>query len=79
MPCRIRVALEDGREIVTECLYQPGHSAPTGLDAEVVQAKFLTFSQPAVSAERCEVIIACVLGMSGTEPIGDLTRLVGGG
>jgi 2-methylcitrate dehydratase len=76
MPCRIGVTLEDGREIVTECLYQPGHSSTAGLDAEVVKTKFRTFARPALTEARCEGVIDFILGIRGSEPVGGLTRLL---
>ena len=41
MPCRIRVTLKGGEELVSECLYPLGHSfADKGLDQNVVEEKF---------------------------------------
>ena len=41
MPARVRVKLQDGTELVEECLYPPGHSFPDkGVDPKVVIEKF---------------------------------------
>ena len=78
MPCRLRVVLKSGEEIVAECLYPPGHSSHAGLDAEVVKTKFRAVSDPVLTPVRCEEIIEGVLGMEGERSVGKLMSLLAG-
>ena len=52
MPCRLRVVLRDGDAMTAECLYPPGHSGPSGLDADVVIAKFLDVSKSVLGSDN---------------------------
>jgi 2-methylcitrate dehydratase len=79
MPCRIKVTLESGREVTRECLYPPGHSSASGLDSDVVKAKFRAFTKPALSEESCENVIRFALEADSSQPIRKLMHLVGGG
>jgi len=76
MPCRLRVVLRNGEDRTAECLYPPGHSGPSGLDASVVRSKFLNVSQPVLSFQKCEQVVGAVMGLNGTGSIETLMGLL---
>lgn len=76
MPARLCVLLRNGEEITAECLYPPGHSSQRGLDADVVIQKFMSVSQPVLSASRCEQVVSAVMGLNETDSIGHLMGLL---
>jgi 2-methylcitrate dehydratase len=76
MPCRLRVVLRDGSDLVAECLYPAGHSSQTGLDAEVVKEKFRSVSQPLFAPEICEQVIDAALALDDAKSVGRLMALV---
>jgi 2-methylcitrate dehydratase len=76
MPCRLRVVLRDGSDLVAECLYPAGHSSPTGLDAEVVKEKFRSVSQPLLASKICEQVIDAALALDDAKSVGRLMALV---
>jgi 2-methylcitrate dehydratase len=78
MPCRVRVVLRNGDEMVKECLYPPGQSSPSGLDGDVVTAKFLSVCRSVLASEKCEQVIDSVLGLNDTKPIGKIMGLLTG-
>jgi 2-methylcitrate dehydratase len=78
MPCRLRVVLRNGQELVTECLYPPGHSSQTGLDEDVVTAKFRSVSRAMLAPEICEQVIDAALCLGAAGSIGKLMSLVAG-
>jgi 2-methylcitrate dehydratase len=78
MPCRLRVVLRNGQELVTECLYPPGHSSQTGLDEDVVRAKFRSVSRAMLAPEICEQVIDAALGLDAVGSIRNLMSLVAG-
>ncbi len=76
MPCRVRVVLRDGEDLTAECLYPPGHSGRSGLDADVVTAKFLQVSRPVLGDAQCRQVIDAVLGLDGPGSVNKLMRLL---
>jgi 2-methylcitrate dehydratase len=76
MPCRLRVVLRNGDDMVAECLYPPGHSSRSGLNVDVVTAKFLDLSRAVFAPERCEQIVDSVLGLDGRGSLGKLMGLL---
>ena len=78
MPCRLRVVLRNGDDMVAECLYPPGHSSQTGLDVDVVTAKFRSVARAVLASEICEQVIDAVLGLDDTNSISKLMTLVAG-
>ena len=70
MPCRLKVRMTDGSEIVSECLYQPGHSFPDkGLDEGAVTEKFRRVSRDVLSYQQQGRIIETILAMDGSPSI----------
>jgi hypothetical protein len=76
MPCRLRVVLRNGQELVAECLYPPGHSSQTGLNEDVVTAKFRIVSRAMLAPEICEQVIDAALGLDAAGSISKLMTLV---
>jgi hypothetical protein len=74
----LRVVLRNGQELVTECLYPPGHSSQTGLDEDVVRAKFRSVSRAMLAPEICEQVIDAALGLDAVGSIRNLMSLVAG-
>jgi 2-methylcitrate dehydratase len=78
MPCRLRVVLHDGKELVAERLYPPGHSSVNGLDADAVKDKFLNVSKMLLTPHQCEEVIESVLGLDGQDSVRELMGLLSG-
>jgi 2-methylcitrate dehydratase len=78
MPCRLCVVLLNGEELTTECLYPPGHSSETGLDQDVVTAKFRSVSQSILAPQICEQVIDAALRLDKASSVGKLMHLVAG-
>jgi 2-methylcitrate dehydratase len=76
MPARLRALLRNGDELTAECLYPPGHSSQSGLDADVVTAKFLSVSQPVLSSARCKQVVDAVMAMDGMHSVAPLMELL---
>ena len=71
MPCRLTVTLKGGEEVVSECLYPPGHSfADKGLDPAAVKAKFHSVTAEVLPEAARERIIAAVLALDGAASFG---------
>jgi 2-methylcitrate dehydratase len=71
MPCRLRVTLAGGKEVVSECLYPPGHSFPDkGLDPEAVKAKFHSVTAAVLPEAARDRIIAAVFALSDAPSLG---------
>jgi 2-methylcitrate dehydratase len=75
MPSRVRVVLQNGSELVAECLYPRGHSSKTGLDVDVVKAKFRDVSRPVLASGTCEKIIDAALALDDAQSVGRLMAL----
>ncbi len=74
MPCRLTVTLSSGEEIISECLYPPGHSfADKGLAPEAVKAKFHNVTAAVLPEAARDRIIAAVLSLDGAPSIDALT------
>lgn len=77
MPCHLKVEFNDGSEVISECLYPPGHSYPdTGLDAAVVEAKFRHCTDGFLSAAQADRVIAHVLNDGWNAPTTKLTQML---
>ena len=76
MPCRLRVVLRNGDALTAECLYPPGHSGPSGLNADVVIAKFLNISKAVLGPDKCKQVIDSVLNLDDTGSIGKVMGLL---
>ena len=73
MPCRLRLVLRDDSDIVSECLYPPGHSFPErGLDSAVVEAKFRDVSRAAMTERQASEVIDLTSGLDRPLPVGPL-------
>jgi 2-methylcitrate dehydratase len=73
MPCRLSVTLSGGEEVVSECLYPPGHSfADKGLDPAAVKAKFHSVAEAVLPECACDRIVSAVLALDGAASIDDL-------
>jgi 2-methylcitrate dehydratase len=71
MPCRLRVTLAGCKEVVSECLYPPGHSFPDkGLDPEAVKAKFHSVTAAVLPEAARDRIIAAVFALSDAPSLG---------
>ena len=77
MPCRLRVQLTSGEEVVSECLYPPGHSFPDkGLNPQAIKAKFHAFSEPVLSEDARARIIDAVERVDGAASIRGMMSLL---
>jgi 2-methylcitrate dehydratase len=73
MPGRLRLILRGGADIVSECLYPPGHSFPEkGLDSTVVEGKFREVSRVSIAAREAGTIVDLVSGLHTLAPVGHL-------
>jgi 2-methylcitrate dehydratase len=62
MPARIEVELDGGEQLVSECLYPPGHSFPErGLDRDVTVRKFHEVTDGLLTAGATDDITALLL------------------
>ncbi len=73
MPCRLRLVLRNGEEIVCECLYPPGHSYPEkGLDSSIVEAKFREITSAVLTPRQADIIVGLATDLGGPAPVGAL-------
>lgn len=76
-PCRVRIALEGGDELMEEVLYPPGYSRDS-LEEAVVVEKFNTFAGPVIGEARADEIKALVLGLDGLPSVEPLMTALSG-
>jgi 2-methylcitrate dehydratase len=62
MPCHLQIIFNDGSEVVSECLYPPGHSFPdSGLNQDVVESKFRICAEGHLSHQASDRIISALV------------------
>ena len=70
MPARVEVELDGGEQLVSECLYPPGHSFPErGLDRDVTVRKFHDVTDGLLRRARRTTSLSA-LARRRTRPIG---------
>ena len=77
MPCHLRVIFDDNSEIESECLYPPGHSFPdTGLNRDVVEAKFRTCAAGYLSNVQSDQLIASLVDGDLDTPFASVMSII---
>jgi 2-methylcitrate dehydratase len=78
MPCRIRVSLKGGEELVSECLYPLGHSfADKGLDQRVVEDKFHRVTDRVLPSPARKRIVDRVMALESAASFRALMKTLG--
>lgn len=73
MPCRLKIVLQNGEEILTECLTPPGRSPDgIGLDPKIVEAKFHSVSHGIVDDTARHAIVASVNALDDSKSLASL-------
>lgn len=77
MPARLTIKLADGRTLVSECLYPPGHSFPEkGLEDTVVSAKFHTVTENLMPSRKAEAVIDWLMTAKPNAPFKQMFDLL---